>query len=140
MMQQPPMPSVRAWLESIGMMQYADLFEQQEIDFDLLTELTDEALQKLGIAVLGHRLRLMKAIATLNGRPTGRPDSGVSGEYAARIGVLAFGQQFYRGVNHAENPNSRALRRRGRGLARCAQRFRVAGPGAPVFDRWRADP
>ena len=72
MMQQPPMPSVRAWLESIGLAQYAELFEQQAIDFDLLCELTEADLQKLGIAMLGHRLRLIKAITVLSGKPSAR--------------------------------------------------------------------
>jgi len=75
MMQQPPMPSVRAWLESIGLVQYANLFEEQAVDFDLLTELTEGDLQKLGIAMLGHRLRLLKAIAILSGKPSARHEA-----------------------------------------------------------------
>lgn len=53
--------SVRAWLNSVGFPQYADLFEAQEIDRDVLPELTNEHLVELGIPV-GPRVKLLKAI------------------------------------------------------------------------------
>ena len=61
------MSTVRQWLESHGMGQYAQAFESNDIDLDLLPELTDEALLHLGVASLGHRLRLLAAIKTVRG-------------------------------------------------------------------------
>jgi class 3 adenylate cyclase len=55
-----------SWLESTGLSQYGALLTAQEIDFDVLTELTDDDLVKLGLP-LGARRRLLKAIRTLNG-------------------------------------------------------------------------
>ena len=56
------MSKIRRWLESQGMGQYAQAFEANDIDVDLLPELTDEALRQLGVSSLGHRLRLLAAI------------------------------------------------------------------------------
>ncbi len=56
------MSSVRQWLESVALGHCADLFEQSRIDFDILPELTEQDLEKLGLA-LGDRKRLFKAIA-----------------------------------------------------------------------------
>ena len=52
-----------SWLEELGLGQYADTFDANEIGVDLLPRLTDEALEKLGVAVMGHRIRLLDAIA-----------------------------------------------------------------------------
>jgi class 3 adenylate cyclase len=65
------MSRIRQWLESQGMQQYAQAFESNDIDVDLLCELTDEGLIHLGVISLGHRLRLLAAIARAN--PTDAP-------------------------------------------------------------------
>lgn len=61
-----PMKDVGQWLESLGLGRYADLFENNAIEWDLLPELTEEHLERLGIAAMGHRMRILKEIATLN--------------------------------------------------------------------------
>ena len=53
------------WLEELGLGQYSDAFVENEIDFDLLVDLADADLEKLGIAALGHRKRLLRAISAL---------------------------------------------------------------------------
>jgi len=59
------MITVRSWLEVQGLGQYADSFERNAIDPDLLPVLTEAQLQQLGVELLGHRLRLLQAIAAL---------------------------------------------------------------------------
>ena len=56
------MSKIRRWLESQDMAQYADAFEDNDIDIDLLPDLNDQALKDLGVASVGHRLRLLSAI------------------------------------------------------------------------------
>ena len=56
---------VGAWLRSIGFGQYEAAFRDNAIDADLLPELTDDDLEKLGLP-LGHRKRLLKAIINLS--------------------------------------------------------------------------
>ncbi len=52
------------WLRRIGLGQYDSLFRTNEIDGEVLPDLTDADLEKLGIA-FGHRKRILKAIANL---------------------------------------------------------------------------
>ena len=56
------MTDLRHWLESIGLGQYADLFIKNDIDDDVLVDLSEQDLEKLGIS-LGHRKKLLKAIS-----------------------------------------------------------------------------
>jgi class 3 adenylate cyclase/tetratricopeptide (TPR) repeat protein len=60
------MQTVRQWLDQLGLPQYAEVFERNAVDLDLLRELTDEDLEKVGVLPLGHRKKLLKAIAELN--------------------------------------------------------------------------
>ena len=58
------MPSVREWLASLGLAEYANRFAEHRIDFSILGDLTDRDLKDdLGIVVLGDRRRLLRAIA-----------------------------------------------------------------------------
>jgi len=57
---------VGTWLIGLGLGQYEAVFRESEIDADVLTELTDQHLKDLGIA-LGHRLKLLRAIRQLAG-------------------------------------------------------------------------
>jgi class 3 adenylate cyclase len=55
---------VGGWLRGLGLGQFEATFRESEIDFDVLPELTEPDLEKLGVP-LGHRKRLLKAIASL---------------------------------------------------------------------------
>ena len=57
------MQQVADWLEKLGLGQYVQRFAENDIDFALLTKLTDADLKELGVASLGHRKRLLEAIA-----------------------------------------------------------------------------
>ena len=59
------MTDVGEWLSSLGFSQYAPGFEAQAVEFDQLAELSDTDLRELGVVALGHRKRLLKAIAEL---------------------------------------------------------------------------
>src|SRR5262249_59365266 len=55
---------VGGWLRSLGLRQYEALFRANEIDADIVPELTEVDLEKLGVP-LGHRKRLLRAISGL---------------------------------------------------------------------------
>ena len=55
---------IEKWLCGLGLQQYVTTFRDNAIDAEVLSELTEADLEKLGV-VLGHRKRLLKAIATL---------------------------------------------------------------------------
>ena len=52
---------LRRWLEQIGLAQHAETLAANDIDLDVLPELSDEDLKELGLS-LGHRRRLLRAI------------------------------------------------------------------------------
>jgi class 3 adenylate cyclase len=55
---------VAGWLRGLGLERYEQTFSDNAIDAEVLPALTDADLEKLGI-LLGHRKRLLKAIAEL---------------------------------------------------------------------------
>jgi hypothetical protein len=59
------MSAVRKWLEANSLGQYADAFEANDIDMDLLTQVDDQMLKDIGVSSAGHRLRIRNAIAKL---------------------------------------------------------------------------
>ena len=60
------MSEIQKWLEAIGLAQYGDAFETNDIDMDLLRQIDDQALRDLGMTSAGHRLRIRNAIAKLS--------------------------------------------------------------------------
>ena len=56
------MSDLRGWLRANKFEQYVDAFEANDVDLDILPELTEQDLAELGVS-LGNRRRLMKAIA-----------------------------------------------------------------------------
>jgi hypothetical protein len=57
---------IGAWLRGLGLGQYEDTFRESEIEADVLPELTETDLEKIGLP-LGPRKRILKAIANLGG-------------------------------------------------------------------------
>ena len=66
------MQQLADWLEKLGMSEYAQRFAENPIDFSVLSDLTDQDLEKLGV-LLGHRRKLLRAIANLEGIEKGAP-------------------------------------------------------------------
>jgi class 3 adenylate cyclase/predicted ATPase len=59
---------VAAWLDGLGLGTYAETFAEQAIDADTLADLSEQDLAQLGMP-LGHRKRLLRAIADLAPQP-----------------------------------------------------------------------
>jgi class 3 adenylate cyclase/ABC-type lipoprotein export system ATPase subunit len=53
------------WLRSLGLQQYEPAFRENAIDSAVLPSLTAEDLKDLGVGVVGHRRKLLDAIASL---------------------------------------------------------------------------
>jgi hypothetical protein len=60
------MQPIAAWLEKLGMSEYAQRFAENDIDISVLPHLTDQDFKELGVS-LGHRRKLLAAIAELGG-------------------------------------------------------------------------
>src|SRR5271168_1586145 len=61
---------VAGWLRGLGLAQYEPAFRENAIDGDVVPSLTAEDLRDLGITLVGHRRRLLDAIAALRAEPT----------------------------------------------------------------------
>jgi class 3 adenylate cyclase/predicted ATPase len=68
---------IAAWLHSLGLQQYEQAFRDNAIDAAVLPELTADDLKDLGVNLVGHRRKLLGAIAAL------RSDGGLGSESAA---------------------------------------------------------
>ncbi len=77
------MSEVRRWLESLGLGEYAETFERNAIETEVLAELTDGDLRELGVHALGHRKRILKSIVEL-GSPQVPTTSGPAAPLAER--------------------------------------------------------
>jgi hypothetical protein len=53
------------WLRSLGLGKHEAAFRENEIDQTVLPSLTHENLKELGVTAVGHRLKLLDAIAAL---------------------------------------------------------------------------
>ena len=72
------MATITEWLASVGLPEYAQRFAENGIDVSVLRYLTDQDLEKIGV-LLGHRRRMLAAIAELSGaapviQPTSPPE------------------------------------------------------------------
>ena len=76
---------IGGWLRGLGLGQYEATFRESEIDAEVLPELTESDLSQLGVP-LGHRKRLLKAIAALGEAEKGhrRPFRGRSAKMRFR--------------------------------------------------------
>ncbi len=76
------MKDVRRWLESLGLDEYVESFSTHRISADILPDLGEQDLEKLGIP-LGDRKRLLRAIARLReqrARSTADEAMGLAGD------------------------------------------------------------
>ena len=67
------------WLRSLGLEEYEAAFRDNKINERVLPNLTAEDLKELGVASLGHRRKLLDAIAALRTDASGKvPSAGVA--------------------------------------------------------------
>ena len=106
---------VADWLRSLGLGQYEALFRENEIDAEVLPELTEADLEKIAVP-LGHRKRLLKAIANLGAaearaKPTMPPPTASSRDVAERRPITVM----FCDLGRLDEPRGEA---RSRGLAK----------------------
>jgi class 3 adenylate cyclase/predicted ATPase len=83
---------IGVWLRDHGLSQYEATFRQNEIEIDILPELTEPDLEKLGLP-LGTRKRLLKAITNL--QETERPATALGPAPSPSPTVLASGSPMH---------------------------------------------
>ena len=60
------MQQIGEWLEKLGLSEYAQRFADNAIDLSVIRDLTEQDLKDLGV-LLGHRRKILRAIAELDG-------------------------------------------------------------------------
>ncbi len=61
------MTEIAAWLRGLGLGQYEAAFRENAVDASVLPDLTAEDLREMGVTAIGHRRKLLAAIAALRG-------------------------------------------------------------------------
>src|SRR6202007_890235 len=74
---------VAAWLRGLGLEQYAPAFRANDVDGEVLPELTADDLIGLGVTSIGHRRKLLAAIAALGTEPPTGAQSATSATSAS---------------------------------------------------------
>jgi class 3 adenylate cyclase len=64
---------IAGWLRSLGLDRYEAAFRENEVDETVLPSLTAEDLKDLGVVLVGHRRKLLDAIAALRRDATPKP-------------------------------------------------------------------
>lgn len=65
---------VASWLRGLGLGEYVAAFEKNAIDGDVLRDLTGDDLREIGVGPVGHRRKLLAAIAAMDA--DARPSAG----------------------------------------------------------------
>ena len=71
---------VAAWLRGLGLERYEQAFRDNEIDWEVLPKLTSDDLRDIGVAAVGHRRRLLDAIAALGAAVPATTVTAASGD------------------------------------------------------------
>ena len=87
----PAAADIAAWLDGLGLVQYAPGFVANHIDGELLSGLTAEDLKDLGVTSLGHRKRILAAIAARAGaKPAPHHPQAIAPESERRQVTILF--------------------------------------------------
>src|SRR5437773_8280031 len=68
------MKDIAEWLASLDLGEYAQRFAENAIDLSVIRDLTENDLKELGV-LLGHRRKMLRAIAELQGAPASKPQT-----------------------------------------------------------------
>ena len=74
---------IAAWLKGLDLDQYEAAFRANDVDAEVLSELTAEDLIGLGVVSIGHRRKILAAIAALRDSAPARARSDVEASPAA---------------------------------------------------------
>ena len=67
---------ILAWLRELGLERYGQAFRENEVAADILPKLTADDLKDIGVTIVGHRRKLLEAIAAL-ANPALAPRAGL---------------------------------------------------------------
>lgn len=95
---------IGSWLAGLGFGQYAQAFAANDIDWALLVELSDADLKELGVASLGHRKRLLAAIAERTAELREPLDTESLSDERRQVTILFADLTGFTALSHALDP------------------------------------
>ena len=78
---------VATWLKNLGLGQYEAAFRNNAIDEEVLPKLTADDLKDIGVAIVGHRRKMLSAIAELSALSAAPTQVGPAAEPAPAAAV-----------------------------------------------------
>jgi hypothetical protein len=77
------------WLSSLGLEMYWKVFVREEMSKDILPELTEQVLDKMGITAVGHRMKILKSCSQikLSTPPTTSPPLSTASSLHSSVGT-----------------------------------------------------
>ncbi|MEA2960882.1 MAG: hypothetical protein QOI46_980, partial [Alphaproteobacteria bacterium] len=69
------MTGIAEWLASLGLSEYAQCFAENAVDLSVVPDLTEQDLKDLGV-FLGHRRKMLRAIAGMKAPVVAEPEPG----------------------------------------------------------------
>ena len=115
---------VGAWLRGLDLGQYEPAFRENEIDAAVLSRLTADDLRDMGVTIVGHRRKLLDAIAAL--RAGGEPPSSQPTDAAPALQAERRQLRSCSPTWSAPQPSPRGSIRRS--CARCSAPIRTRPP------------
>jgi hypothetical protein len=117
---------IAVWLRALGLERYEAAFRDNEIDERVLPNLTAEDLKDLGVTLVGHRRRLLDAIAALAAEPPEVADVPAPADAERRQLTVMFCDLVGDGALGAARSRrpARGHRRLSSGRGRCHQKLR----------------
>jgi hypothetical protein len=76
---------IEGWLQSLGLERYYQAFHDNDVDAEVLPQLTADDLSNLGVTSIGHRRKLLAAIASLRPGAVSARDPTRTGSTVASI-------------------------------------------------------
>ncbi len=74
---------ITAWLTALGLPQYAQAFVDNDVDADVLGELTTDDLREMGVKSIGHRRRILSAAQQAGAAEPSPPSTAAAAAPAA---------------------------------------------------------
>jgi class 3 adenylate cyclase len=94
---------VAGWLQALGMERYEAAFRENDVDPEVLLTLTADDLKDLGITPIGHRRRILEAIAVLR---AGRTPADAPAQVSSGPLIESTGQPQISGATAERRPLS----------------------------------
>jgi class 3 adenylate cyclase len=81
---------IGAWLDALGLGEYAPRFRENDVDLAVVADLTTDDLRELGVTSIGHRRRILAAAESLRATATDGPEPRVASIAERRVVTVMF--------------------------------------------------